>query len=300
MRRRSWSTGRANEKIEFVLDKVVDEVLGDDKVTGVRLRDTVTGEESELAADGVFVAIGHDPNTALFLDQLDHEPDSGYLLTREVDRDQRPGVFAAGDVQDHVYRQAVTAAAPAAPPRSTPSAGSASNGTLRPRPPPSRRRSRDPAARPSTLVAWARAGPIWSTRRWTRSSTRRRSRSIRTRWRCSRPRPATVAARPVLESHGAYVVAVLAVPHSTAGGSRGVPRARSAGDAVPGRHDPQVGDYVAASRPSRDWRPVEAGADCGSVIQAAVDDTADAFLELLDGLYEEIDELESRSRLSGC
>jgi thioredoxin reductase (NADPH) len=102
---------RANEKIEFVLDKVVREVLGDDKVTGVRLRDTVTGDETELAADGVFVAIGHDPNTALFLDQLDHEPDSGYLLTRGKSTETNvPGVFAAGDVQDHVYRQAVTAA----------------------------------------------------------------------------------------------------------------------------------------------------------------------------------------------
>jgi thioredoxin reductase (NADPH) len=102
---------RANEKIEFVLNKVVEEVLGDDKVTGVRLRDTLTGEQSELAADGVFVAIGHDPNTALFLDQLDHEPDSGYLLTRGKSTETNvPGVFAAGDVQDHVYRQAVTAA----------------------------------------------------------------------------------------------------------------------------------------------------------------------------------------------
>ena len=82
---------RSNEKIEFVLNKVVEEVLGDDKLTGVRLKDTVTGEESEIDADGVFVAIGHDPNTALFLDQLDHEP--GHRLPpdpREVDRDQHP------------------------------------------------------------------------------------------------------------------------------------------------------------------------------------------------------------------
>ena len=102
---------RSNEKIEFVLNKVVEEVLGDDKLTGVRLKDTVTGEESEIDADGVFVAIGHDPNTALFLDQLDHEPDTGYLLTRGKSTETNiPGVFAAGDVQDHVYRQAVTAA----------------------------------------------------------------------------------------------------------------------------------------------------------------------------------------------
>ena len=102
---------RADEKIEFVLNKVVEEVLGDTSVTGVRLRDTVTGETSELETDGFFVAIGHDPNTALFLDWLDHEPGTGYLLTKgKSTQTNIPGVFAAGDVQDHVYRQAVTAA----------------------------------------------------------------------------------------------------------------------------------------------------------------------------------------------
>jgi thioredoxin reductase (NADPH) len=102
---------RSSEKIEFVLNKVVEEVLGDGKVTGVRLVDTASGEESVLEADGVFVAIGHDPNTALFLDQLDHEPDTGYLITRGKSTETNiPGVFAAGDVQDHTYRQAVTAA----------------------------------------------------------------------------------------------------------------------------------------------------------------------------------------------
>ena len=102
---------RSSEKIEFVLNKVVAEVIGDGKVTGIRLVDTVTGEESVLDADGVFVAIGHDPNTALFLDQLDHEPDTGYLVTRGKSTETNiPGVFAAGDVQDHTYRQAVTAA----------------------------------------------------------------------------------------------------------------------------------------------------------------------------------------------
>ena len=103
---------RANEKIEFVLNAVVDEVLGegDGHVTGVRLRDTVTGETSELPADGLFVAIGHDPTTALFLDWLDHD-EQGYLVTEPGStRTNIAGVFAAGDVQDHVYRQAVTAA----------------------------------------------------------------------------------------------------------------------------------------------------------------------------------------------
>jgi thioredoxin reductase (NADPH) len=102
---------RADEKIEFVLNKTIDEVVGDGKVSGVRLRDTVTGEVSELDTDGFFVAIGHDPNTGLFLDQLDHEHDSGYLITKGKSTETNvAGVFAAGDVQDHTYRQAVTAA----------------------------------------------------------------------------------------------------------------------------------------------------------------------------------------------
>jgi thioredoxin reductase (NADPH) len=102
---------RANEKIELVLNKVVDEVLGEDKVVALRLEDTVTGEQTTIEADGLFVAIGHDPNTSLFLDQLDHEPGTGYLLTKgKSTATNVPGVFAAGDVQDHVYRQAVTAA----------------------------------------------------------------------------------------------------------------------------------------------------------------------------------------------
>jgi thioredoxin reductase (NADPH) len=103
---------RENDRIDFVLNAVVEEVLGTDDghVTGVRLRDTVTGETSELDADGIFVAIGHDPNTALFLDWLDHD-EQGYLVTEPGStRTNIPGVFAAGDVQDHTYRQAVTAA----------------------------------------------------------------------------------------------------------------------------------------------------------------------------------------------
>jgi thioredoxin reductase (NADPH) len=103
---------RENDRIEFVLNAVVQEVLGTDsgQVTGVRLRDTVTGETLEIAADGFFVAIGHDPNTELFLDWLDHD-EQGYLVTQPGStRTNIPGVFAAGDVQDHVYRQAVTAA----------------------------------------------------------------------------------------------------------------------------------------------------------------------------------------------
>jgi thioredoxin reductase (NADPH) len=102
---------RNHEKIDFIVNAVVEEVLGDSSVSGLRLRDTQTGEISEVAADGLFVAIGHDPNTALFLDWLDHDEETGYLITRDRSTETNlPGVFAAGDVQDHVYRQAVTAA----------------------------------------------------------------------------------------------------------------------------------------------------------------------------------------------
>jgi thioredoxin reductase (NADPH) len=99
-----------NERLDFVLNSVVEEVIGDANVEGLRLRDTVTGEVREVPADGLFVAIGHDPNTALFKDQLDHDA-GGYLITEPGSTETNiPGVFAAGDVQDHTYRQAVTAA----------------------------------------------------------------------------------------------------------------------------------------------------------------------------------------------
>jgi thioredoxin reductase (NADPH) len=101
---------RANDKIEWVTNAVVDEVLGDTKMTGARLRDTQTDETWDLPADGLFVAVGHDPNTKLFLAQLDHD-DAGYLLTKPHSTETNiPGVYAVGDVQDHVYRQAITAA----------------------------------------------------------------------------------------------------------------------------------------------------------------------------------------------
>jgi len=101
---------RANPKIEFVTNTIVDDILGDTKVEAVRLRDTRTDEMREQPVDGVFVAIGHDPNTALFVDQLDHD-EGGYLVTQPGSTETNvPGVFAAGDVADHVYRQAVTAA----------------------------------------------------------------------------------------------------------------------------------------------------------------------------------------------
>ena len=100
----------ANDKIDFVWNAVVDDVIGDGKVESLVLRDTVTGETSTLAIDGLFVAIGHDPNTALFAGQLEMD-ENGYLLTEaDSTRTSVEGVFAAGDVQDHVFRQAITAA----------------------------------------------------------------------------------------------------------------------------------------------------------------------------------------------
>src|SRR5207302_349982 len=99
-----------NEKIEFKTPFVVEEVLGEESISGLRLRNTETGETEEVDAGALFVAIGHDPNTKLFLDQLDHDP-NGYLIAKPGTTETNvPGVFAAGDVQDHVYRQAVTAA----------------------------------------------------------------------------------------------------------------------------------------------------------------------------------------------
>jgi thioredoxin reductase (NADPH) len=99
-----------NPKIEFALNKVITEILGDEFVTGVRLKDTKTGEESEMKVDGVFLAIGHTPNTAIFKGQLELD-DAGYIKTAPgTTRTNIDGVFAAGDVQDRIYQQAVTAA----------------------------------------------------------------------------------------------------------------------------------------------------------------------------------------------
>jgi thioredoxin reductase (NADPH) len=103
----------ANPKIDVVWDTVVDEVLGDDdpaNVTGVKLRNIVNGATGRLAVDGLFVAIGHDPATSLFKGQINMDAE-GYILTRpDSTATNVPGVFAAGDVKDKVFRQAVTAA----------------------------------------------------------------------------------------------------------------------------------------------------------------------------------------------
>ena len=100
----------ANPKISFRWNSEVIEVLGDGKVSGLRLRDTVTGEESALEVSGLFVAIGHEPRSELFTGQLATDA-GGYLLVEQpTTRTEIPGAFACGDVVDHTYRQAVTAA----------------------------------------------------------------------------------------------------------------------------------------------------------------------------------------------
>jgi thioredoxin reductase (NADPH) len=101
----------ANSKIEFIWDSEISEVrdVGKGEVTSVVVRNLKTGARTELPLDGVFIAIGHTPNTKLFEGQLELDP-AGYIITHAGTRTSVPGVFAAGDVQDHVYRQAVTAA----------------------------------------------------------------------------------------------------------------------------------------------------------------------------------------------
>jgi thioredoxin reductase (NADPH) len=99
-----------NEKIEFMLNKVIEEIKGERNVESVVLKDTQNGEKSEMKIDGIFMAIGHIPNTQIFADKIDSDK-SGYLITEPGStRTNIEGIFACGDVQDSIYRQAVTAA----------------------------------------------------------------------------------------------------------------------------------------------------------------------------------------------
>jgi thioredoxin reductase (NADPH) len=100
---------RENPKIEIHTNTAVEEVLGDEKVSGLRLSDTETGKERTMPADGLFVAIGHRPNTEAFRDWREVDA-KGYLVVRDETNSQIEGVFIAGDVHDHRYRQAITAA----------------------------------------------------------------------------------------------------------------------------------------------------------------------------------------------
>ena len=99
----------ANPKIRFLWNAVVDGIKGTDRLEGITVRDVVTGAVSDLPVTGLFVAIGHRPNTDLFRGQLEMD-ENGYLLTHDGTATNVPGVFACGDVQDHIYRQAITAA----------------------------------------------------------------------------------------------------------------------------------------------------------------------------------------------
>ena len=102
-----------NKKIEIIWDSVVEEVIGDDEpknVKGLKIKNVKTNQTSDLKIDGLFIAIGHDPATSLFKDQLEMDS-TGYLITKSDSTETNiPGVYAAGDVKDKIYRQAVTAA----------------------------------------------------------------------------------------------------------------------------------------------------------------------------------------------
>ena len=99
-----------NPKIEIIWDSVLVEVLGNGSVTGAKLRNVKSGDVNEVKCDGIFLAIGHDPNTKVFREHIDTD-DKGYIIAQEHTMTSVRGVFAAGDVVDHRYRQAVTAAA---------------------------------------------------------------------------------------------------------------------------------------------------------------------------------------------
>jgi thioredoxin reductase (NADPH) len=101
---------KSNPKIKILYNTIVTDVLGDQKVEGIKIKNVVTNEESELKIDGLFIAIGHDPNTALFKGQLELD-ENGYIVTHEFTKTSKDGVFAAGDVQDKRYKQAIIAAA---------------------------------------------------------------------------------------------------------------------------------------------------------------------------------------------
>jgi thioredoxin reductase (NADPH) len=100
----------SNEKIKFIWNTVVEEIEGDAKVTGVKLRNIATNEVSEIVIDGVFVAIGYSPNTSIFKDQLKLD-EQGYIITIDEVKTDIEGIYVAGDVADRYYRQAITAAA---------------------------------------------------------------------------------------------------------------------------------------------------------------------------------------------
>jgi len=100
----------SNEKIEPVWNSQVVDVLGDAKVSGIVIEDTITGDRRELPVTGLFIAIGHDPRSELLTGQIDTDDDGYVLVDAPSTRTNQTGVFACGDLVDHVYRQAITAA----------------------------------------------------------------------------------------------------------------------------------------------------------------------------------------------
>jgi len=100
----------ANDKVRFAWNSEIVEILGDDRLTGVRLRDTTMGEQRTIDVTGLFIAIGHEPRTELFTGQLDTDAEGYLVVDAPTTATKLPGVFACGDVVDHTYRQAVTAA----------------------------------------------------------------------------------------------------------------------------------------------------------------------------------------------
>ncbi len=101
---------KSNPKIKIIFNTIVTDVLGENKVEGVKIKNVITQEESTLKVDGLFIAIGHDPNTSLFKGQIELDSDN-YIITHDLTKTSKEGIFAAGDVQDKKYKQAIIAAA---------------------------------------------------------------------------------------------------------------------------------------------------------------------------------------------
>ena len=291
---------RAHEKIEFKTPFEVEEVLGENSISGLRLRNTETGETEEVEAGALFVAIGHDPNTALFVDQLDHD-ENGYLVTKPGSTETNiPGVFAVGDVQDHIYRQAVTAAGSGCmgaldAERFLAGGGHARRATRRAEAEPTRSsRARGESARGDGRDA----GSTCSTRRSRSCGRRRRSDLEPTALeRLLAPPEHEDEPRPTLQGHGDYVFGVFLIAVV-------VPRGRRR--LLPG--DRHRRSRTRRSSPSaRRRRTACLRATSTTVKKAAkpddppgcsrtgsIDEIAERYLDLVDALDDEIDELEDR------